>query len=130
MRSSQRVLRNSPHNLILFLKLQEFFVVSESSEFIMMAAQEPVVEDGDLTEQQFDQLVEKLIYVAMANGILPQDALAALANALGTLSAFAARRDGLSVEEVLSATQNSVATFARLAEAFMKGNPDFDPCKP
>jgi hypothetical protein len=104
--------------------------VSENTELLTEApreaAHEPAVE---LTEQQFDQLVEKLIYIATANGILPQDALAALANALGTLSAFAARRDGLPVEEVLSASQDSVATFARLAEVSMKGNPDFDPCK-
>ena len=94
------------------------------------AAQEPVGgENGELTEQQFNQLVEKLIFAATANSILPQDALAALANALGTLSAFAARREGLSVEEVLSGSQASVATFARIAEAIMKANPDFDPCK-
>ena len=90
---------------------------------------EPNTQTGELTEQQFDQLVEKLIYAATADGILPQDALAALANALGTLSAFAARREGLSFDEVLSATQLSVATFARMAEAVMKSNPDFDPCK-
>jgi hypothetical protein len=108
--------------------------VSKTSEFIMMAApretgQEPAPESGHLTEQQFDQLVEKLIYIATANGILPQDALAALAKALGTLSAFAARREGLPVEGVLRASQDSVATFARIAEAIMKSNPDFDPCK-
>ena len=108
--------------------------MSGSSEFIMMAAshetEEPATQNGELTEQQFDQLVEKLIYAATADGILPQDALAALANALGTLSAFAARREGLSFDEVLSASQDSVATFARIAEAIMKANPDFDPCKP
>ena len=93
------------------------------------SAQEHASDHAELTEQQFDQLVEKLIYTATADGILPQDALAALANALGTLSAFAARREGLSVEDVLSATQNSVATFSRIAEAIMKANPDFDPCK-
>jgi hypothetical protein len=108
--------------------------VSESSEFIMTAApgeaaQEYASDSAELTEQHFDQLAEKLIYTATADGILPQDALAALANALGALSAFAARRDGLSFAEVLSATQNSVATFARIAEAIMKANPDFDPCK-
>src|SRR6478672_3622176 len=90
---------------------------------------EPDTQTGELTEQQFDQLVEKLIYAATADGILPQDALAALANALGTLSAFSARRDGLSFDEVLSATQVSVATFARMAEAVMKSHPDFDPRK-
>jgi uncharacterized protein with NAD-binding domain and iron-sulfur cluster len=46
----------------------------------------------------------------------PQDALSALAKALGTLAAFAARREGLPVKEVLSASQDSVATFAMVAE--------------
>jgi hypothetical protein len=100
-------------------------IIQLTTEAPSEAAEEPAVE---LTEQQFDQLVEKLIYASTADGILPQDALAALANALGTLSAFAARREGLSVEEVLSGSQASVATFARLAEAFMKDNPAFDPC--
>ena len=108
--------------------------MSEKSEFIMMAAshvtEEPATQTGELTEQQFDQVVEKLIYAATADGVLPQDALAALAKALGTLSAFAARREGLSFDEVLSASQGSVATFARIAEAIMKANPDFEPCKP
>ena len=108
--------------------------MSETSKFIMMAvpreaAQEPASESGHLTEQQFDQLAEKLIYTATANGILPQDALAALAKALGTLSAIAGRREGLSFDEVLSASQDSVATYAMVAEYFMKENPDFDPCK-
>jgi len=40
----------------------------------------------------------------MADRILPQDALAALAKALGTLSVFAARREGLPVKEVFSAS--------------------------
>ena len=104
--------------------------MSENTELLMEAlrgaAREP---NKPLPERQFDQLVEKLILIAMANGILPQDALAALANALGTLSAFAARREGLPIKEVLSASQDSVATFARVAESFMKDNPDFDPGK-
>jgi len=108
--------------------------VSENTELLLEslreATQEPATEHEPLTEQKFDQLVEKLISIAMANGILPQDALAALANALGTVSAFAARREGLPVKEVLSASQDSVETFAMVAESFMKDNPDFDPCKP
>jgi hypothetical protein len=89
--------------------------------------QEPANQTAELTQQQFDQLVEKLIYTATADGILPQDALGALANALGTLSAFAARREGLPHDEVLSATKQSVEMFARRAEAVMKSNSDFDP---
>ena len=80
--------------------------LSESSDVMMEApreaTQEPATENRELTEQQFDQLVEKLIYAAIADGILPQDALAALAKALGTLSAFAARREGLSFDEILA----------------------------
>jgi hypothetical protein len=108
--------------------------VSENTELLLeslrVALQEPATKNGPITEQEFDQLVEKLIFTAMANGILPQDALAALANALGTLSAFAARREGLSVKEVLSASRDSVTTFAMLAEGSMKDNPDFDPYQP
>ena len=89
--------------------------------------QEPANQTAELTQQQFDELVEKLIYTATADGILPQDALGALANALGTLSAFAARREGLPHDEVLSATKQSVEMFARRAEAVMKSNSDFDP---
>ena len=107
--------------------------MSENTELLMEAlreaAQEPATEHGPLAEQQFDQLVEKLLFIAMANGILPQDALAALANALGTLSAFAARREGLPVKEVISASQDSVETFAMVAESFMTGNPDYDPAR-
>jgi hypothetical protein len=108
--------------------------VSENTELLMEApqdvAQEPASRTAELTEQQFDQLVEKLIYTATADGILPQDALGALANALGTLSAFAARREGLPHDEVLSATKQSVEMFARRAEAVMKSNSDFDPRRP
>jgi len=95
---------------------------------VCKATLESATENGELTKQQFDQLVEKLIYIAAAS-ILPQDTLAALAQALGTLSAFAARREGLPVKEVLSATQDTVATFAMFAESFMKDNPNFDPAR-
>jgi hypothetical protein len=98
-------------------------------EAVRDAAQDTANQTAELNEQQFDQLVEKLIYTATADGILPQDALAALANALGTLSAFAARREGLSHDEVLSATKCSVATFARMAEAAMRSDPDFNPIR-
>jgi hypothetical protein len=105
--------------------------VSENTELLMEApqdvAQEPASRTAELTEQQFDQLVEKLIYIATADGILPQDALAALAKALGTLSAFSARREGLVYDEVLTAAKCSVETFAGLAEAVMKSNADFEP---
>jgi hypothetical protein len=89
--------------------------------------QERANQTAEMTEQEFDQLVEKLIYTATADGILPQDALGALANALGTLSAFAARREGLSHDEVLTATKCTVEMFARRAEAVMKSNSGFDP---
>ena len=101
--------------------------MEENSMEVPDEVQEPAKQTAELTEQQFDQLVEKLIYTATADGILPQDALGALANALGTLSAFAARREGLPHDEVLSATKQSVEMFARRAEAVMKSNSDFDP---
>jgi len=107
--------------------------VSENADLLVEAlheaAQESATPGEPLTEQQFDQLAEKLILIAMANRILPQDALAALAKALGTLSAFAARREGLPLKEVLSASQDSVATFAMVAESFMKDNADLDPAQ-
>ena len=96
-------------------------------EALRQAAQESALQTGELTEQRFDQLVEKLIYTATADGILPPDALAALAKALGTLSAFSARREGLPHDEVLSATKGSVEAYANMAEAVMKSNADFDP---
>jgi hypothetical protein len=94
---------------------------------VLQDAQERAPLARELSEREFDQLVEKLIYSATADGILPQDALGALANALGTLSAFAARREGLPHDEVLSATKQSVEMFARMAEAVMKSNADFEP---
>jgi len=107
--------------------------VKENAELLMEAlrdaAQEPSNQTAELTEQQFDQLVEKLIYTATADGILPQDALGALANALGTLSAFAARREGLPHDEVLNATKCTVESFAARAEAVMKLNAGFDPSR-
>jgi hypothetical protein len=88
------------------------------------------IESGHLSEKQFNQLTEKLIYIATANGMLPSDALAALAKALGTLSTFTARREGRSVEEILGVSQDTVATFAMAAEIYMNENPDADPSKP
>jgi hypothetical protein len=78
------------------------------------------VECGYLSEKRFNQLTEKLIFVATAEGILPPDALAALAKALGTLSTFTARREGRPLEEVLVASQDTVACFAFAAEEYMK----------
>jgi hypothetical protein len=109
-----------------------FIRVNENTKLLMTAVckatLESTTDNAELTEQQFGQLVEKLIYISAAC-ILPQDTLAALAQALGTMSAFAARREGLPVKEVLSASQDSVATFAMFAESFMKDNPDFDPAR-
>jgi hypothetical protein len=108
--------------------------VSEDTELVVEApceaAQEPANENGNLSEKQFNQLTEKLIFTATANGVLPSDALAALAKALGTLSAFTARREGLNVEEVLAASQESVANFAAAAEIYMKENAEVDPYRP
>jgi hypothetical protein len=75
-----------------------------------------------LSEAQFAQLTEQLIYGATANGTLPSDALAALAKALGVLLAFAARRDGLDEEVVLRASQNAVADYATAATIYMSEN--------
>jgi hypothetical protein len=86
--------------------------------------------EGYLSERSFNQLTEQLIHVATAGGILPSDALAALAKALGTLSAFAARREGHNLQEVLTASQNTVTSFARAAENYMRENsdsPDLNP---
>jgi hypothetical protein len=83
-----------------------------------------------LSDRQFDQLTEKLLYTATAHGRIASDALAALAKALGTLSTFTARREGLSVEAVLRASQETVATFAMAAEIYMNENPEADPSKP
>jgi hypothetical protein len=121
----------------------ENFCVSDNAELVIEGRHEPKevradkdhevangAETGHLSERQFDQLTEKLIYVATANSILPSDALAALAKALGTLSTFTARREGCSVEEVLSVSQDTVVTFARAAEIYMNENPDVDQSKP
>jgi hypothetical protein len=88
------------------------------------------IENGHLNQSQFDQLTERLIYVATANGMLPSDALAALAKALGTLSTFTAIREGLSLEEVLGASQDSVETFALAAEDYMHKYSEADPSEP
>jgi hypothetical protein len=88
------------------------------------------IENRSLSETQFNQLTERLIYISTANGIVPSDALAALARALGTLSTFTARREGCSLEEVLSISQDTVATFAKAAEIYMNENPNADPSKP
>jgi len=83
-------------------------------------------ETGYLSEGRFNELTAKLIYVATAGGILPSDALAALAKALGTLSAFAARREGRKLNEVLGASQHIVASFAMAAEVYMNENQNAD----
>ena len=78
--------------------------MSESSEFIMMAAshetEEPATQTGELTEQQFDQLAEKLIYAATADGILPQDALAAAVAVCGGAAHQQGRLGGGGMSEV------------------------------
>jgi hypothetical protein len=79
-------------------------------------------EVGSLTAEQFDQLTERLIHVATAEGRLPSDALAALAKALGILSIFTAHREGLCAEQVVTASRESVATFARAAGVYMASN--------
>jgi hypothetical protein len=88
------------------------------------------IDSGHLSEREFNQLTEKLIYVATADDMLPSDALAALARALGTLCTFTARREGCSLEEVLSVSQDTAATFAKAAEIYMNENPNADPSKP
>jgi hypothetical protein len=82
-----------------------------------------------LSELQFTQLTHELICKATADGTLPSDALAALAKALGTLVAFTARREGLADEEVLRASQNAVADYARAANIYICENPEIDPLK-
>jgi hypothetical protein len=72
-----------------------------------------------LSEAQFNELSEKLIRIAAEDGRIPSDALAALAKALGTLSTFTAHREGLCTNDVVAASQASVATFARAAEVYM-----------
>jgi len=84
-------------------------------------------ESGHRSERQFDQVVERLIYVATADNMLPSDALAVLAKALGTLLAFTARREGLAEEEVLKPCQNAVADYAMAAAIYMRENTDVDP---
>ena len=84
-------------------------------------------ESGHRSSRQFDQVVERLIYVGTADNMLPSDALAALAKALGTLLAFTARRDGLAEEEVLKATQNAIAEYAMAATIYMRENTDVEP---
>jgi hypothetical protein len=84
------------------------------------------IESGYLSERGFNQLTENLIYAATAGGVLPSDALAALAKALGTLAAFTARREGRSFEEVLGASQSTVMSFARAAENCMNEDPKIE----
>ena len=80
-----------------------------------------------LSDLQFARLTQELICDATANGTLPCDALAALAKALGTLLAFAARREGLDEGEVLLASQNALADYAMAASTYMRENADADP---
>ena len=87
------------------------------------------VESGYLSEKEFNQLTENLIYAATAGGVLPSDALAALAKALGTLSAFTARREGRNFAEILRASQDTVESFAMVAESYMNENTHDDDFK-
>jgi hypothetical protein len=84
-------------------------------------------ESGHRSERQFDQVVERLIYVATADNMIPLDTLAALAKALGTLLAFTARREGLLEHEVLKACQNAVADYATSAAIYMRETASVDP---
>jgi hypothetical protein len=84
---------------------------------------------GDLTEEAFTELVQRIIRIAIANGTLSHDALAAVAKALGTLSAFTARREGRSIEELVAGVQEAVSGFAMSAGTFMLQNPGADPAK-
>jgi hypothetical protein len=75
-------------------------------------------------ERQFDQVVERLIYVATANNMLPSDAFAALAKALGTLVAFTARREGHNKDALLRAVQDTVSDYMTAAGIYMNKNSD------
>jgi hypothetical protein len=81
------------------------------------------LEAAYLSEQRFNQLSEELIYTATAGGVLPSDALAALAKAIGVLAAFTARRDRRNLAEILCASQETVESFALAAETYMDKDP-------
>jgi hypothetical protein len=81
------------------------------------------VEAGYLSEQRFNQLSEELIYTATAGGVLPSDALAALAKAIGVLAAFTARRERRNLADILCASRETVDSFAMAAELFMDNDP-------
>jgi hypothetical protein len=89
----------------------------------------PPQPDQPLTEQEFQELVQRIIRVAGENGRLPEDALSATAKALGTLAAFTSRRNGCSMKELVEFAQVSVADFAGNAAAFMDANPKTDPAR-
>jgi hypothetical protein len=100
-----------------------------SEDFSKSTDRRPLVmgsESGHCSERQFDNIAERLIYVATADNMLPSDALAALTKALGTLIAFTARREGLTVEEVLKPCQNVAADYAMAAAIYMRENADID----
>jgi hypothetical protein len=89
----------------------------------------PPQPDQPLSEQEFGELVQRIINLAVKNGRLPEDALAATSKALGTLAAFTARRNGRSMKELIEFAQTSVGEFARGADAFMDANPQTDPAR-
>lgn len=90
---------------------------------------EPKVRHDQLDEIAFDQLTCELIDMATPRRTSPCDALAALAKALGTLLAFAARREKFAEEKVLRLSQDAVADYARAAAIYMRENANTDPAR-
>jgi hypothetical protein len=75
----------------------------------------------ELTEQQFNELTNRIVRAATLKTI-PNDAICAMAKALGVLISFSARRDGASVEKLVEFSQGAVAQFSQEAVAFMDRN--------
>lgn len=62
------------------------------------------------------------IIEAASSGATPNDAICATAKALGTLTAFTARRESADFDTLVQFVQNAVAEYARNSEQFMQDN--------
>jgi hypothetical protein len=78
----------------------------------------------ELGREQFNDLISRVIQTA-SDGTTVNDAICAMAMALGALISVTAERDGVSRDELLKFCLESVASCAALTDAAPPGEPEY-----
>jgi hypothetical protein len=79
----------------------------------------------EMSTEQFNDLTMRLINTAAGNRTVVNDAICAMAMALGTLISVTAERDGVSRDELLKFCLESVASCAACTDAAPPGESEY-----